>query len=184
MHTPVNQILLYKSGVEGGQNYIGMFSWCFFFFNTLLIWLPWRTKIKSVLNRLKVYKKHSCSIFFFFCLFLFCYCLVWYWSIGKTNQLIWAYNIAMLLLCVLRQKALLPRSSKLLPISQEGEVTSPLISGPAWTCRLQFTKYNRDRPQCNFLYFFFVIPLTVYIRSTELCRSQFMCYILLLATGI
>ena len=25
-------------------------------------------------------------------------------------------------------------------------------------------------------FFFFVIPLTVYIRSTELYRSQFMCY--------
>ena len=42
----------------------------FFFFNTLLIWLPWRTKIKSVLNKLKVYKKISCSIFFFFWLFI------------------------------------------------------------------------------------------------------------------
>ena len=27
MYTPVNPILLYKSGVQGGQNYIGMFSW-------------------------------------------------------------------------------------------------------------------------------------------------------------
>ena len=34
----------------------------------------------------------------------------------------------MLLSCVLRLKALLPRCSKLLPISQEGEVTSPFIS--------------------------------------------------------
>ena len=26
MYTPVNPVLLYKSGVQGGQNYIGMFS--------------------------------------------------------------------------------------------------------------------------------------------------------------
>ena len=32
----------------------------------------------------------------------------------------------------------------ILPISQEGEVTSPLISGPAWTLRLQFTKYQQS----------------------------------------
>ena len=30
-YTPVNPSLLYKSGVWGGQNYIGMFSWCFSF---------------------------------------------------------------------------------------------------------------------------------------------------------
>ena len=28
MYTPVNPVLLYKSGVLGGLNYIGMFSWC------------------------------------------------------------------------------------------------------------------------------------------------------------
>ena len=27
IYTPVNPCFLYKSGVEGGQNYIGMFSW-------------------------------------------------------------------------------------------------------------------------------------------------------------
>ena len=27
MYTPVNPSLLYESGVLGGQNYIGMFSW-------------------------------------------------------------------------------------------------------------------------------------------------------------
>ena len=69
--------------------------------------------------------------------------------------------------------------------SQEGEVTSSLISGPAWTLRLQFTKYQqRYAPMNFFFFFFFVIPLTLYIRSTELYRSQFMCYILLLATGV
>ena len=29
MYTPVNPVLLNKSGVLGGQNYIGMFLWCF-----------------------------------------------------------------------------------------------------------------------------------------------------------
>ena len=28
MYTPVDPVLLYKSGVSGGQNYIGVFSWC------------------------------------------------------------------------------------------------------------------------------------------------------------
>ena len=93
----------------------------FFFFNTLLIWLPWRTKIKSVLNKLKVYKKISCSICFLFgCLFLFCYCLVRCWRKPISQRLIWAYNIVMLLWCVLRQKTLLPRSSKLLSIFPGG----------------------------------------------------------------
>ena len=84
--------------------------------------------------------------------------------------------------------------------SQEGEVTSSLIPGPAWSLRLQFTKYQqRYTPMIFFLYFFdlfiffiylfiffffFVISLTVYIRSTELYRSQFLCYIFLLATGV
>ena len=27
MCTPVNPVLLYKSGVWGGQNFMGMFSW-------------------------------------------------------------------------------------------------------------------------------------------------------------
>ena len=31
--------------------------------------------------------------------------------------------------------------------------------------------------------FIFLIPLAVYIWSTEIYRNQFMCYILLLATG-
>ena len=68
--------------------------------------------------------------------------------------------------------------------SQEGEVTSPLISGPAWTLRLQFNKYQQSYAPMKFFKKFFVIPLTVYIRSTELYRSQFMCYILLLAMGV
>ena len=28
MYTPVNPVLLYKSGVYRGENYISMFSWC------------------------------------------------------------------------------------------------------------------------------------------------------------
>ena len=28
MYTPVTPVLLYKSGVKGGQNYIGIFSLC------------------------------------------------------------------------------------------------------------------------------------------------------------
>ena len=60
---------------------------------------------------------------------------------------------------------------------QEGHVTSPLISGPAWTLKLQFSKYQqRYVPMIFFFFFFFfVIPLTVYIRSTELYKSKFMC---------
>ena len=38
-------------------------------------------------------------------------------------------------------------------------------------------------PSAEFL-FFYIIPLTVYIQSTELYRSQFLCYIFLLATGV
>ena len=132
---------------------------------------------------LKVYKKKkkkkSCSIyfilfFFFFLVVYFCFVIVWsdikVWEKQISQQLIRAYDIAMLLSCVLRPKALLPRRSKLLPIFQEGEVTSPLISGPAWTLKLQFTKYYQSYAP---MIFFFVIPLTDYIRSTELYRSQF-----------
>ena len=67
-----------------------------------------------------------------------------------SQRLIWAYNVAMLLSRVLRLKALLPRSSKLLPIYQEGEVTSPLISGSTWTLRLQFTKYQQSNTPMKF----------------------------------
>ena len=72
--------------------------------------------------------------------------------------------------------------------SQEGEVTSPLISGPACTLRLQFTKYQQSYAPMKFLifffFFFFVIPLTIYIQSTELYRSQFMCYIFITCHGL
>ena len=39
--------------------------------------------------------------------------------------------------------------------SQKGEVTSPLISGPAWTLRLQFTKYQQSYAPMNFFFYFF-----------------------------
>ena len=43
-------------------------------------------------------------------------------------------------------------------------VTSPLISGPAWTLRLQFTKYQQSyAPMKIFKKNFFVILLTLYI---------------------
>ena len=37
--------------------------------------------------------------------------------------------------------------------SQEGEVTSPLIPGPAWSLRLQFTKYQQRYAPMIFFYF-------------------------------
>ena len=126
--------------------------WIFCFFDTLLIWLPWRTKIKSVLNKLKVYKKISCSIFFFGCLFLFCYCLVQYWSIGKTNQPKAHELIILSCFCgvsSVRKHFSLEAANFSLEaanvslFSQEGEVTSSLIPGPSWSLRLQFTKYQQ-----------------------------------------
>ena len=132
-----------------------------FFFNTLLIWVPWRTKINSVLNKLKVYKKISCSIFFFFFLVVyFCFVIVWSDIEVQEKQisqrLIWAYNIVMLLWCVLDQKALLPRSSKLLPIFPGGR-SHFLIPGPAWSLRLQFTKYQQRYVPMKFFQFFFFL---------------------------
>ena len=39
--------------------------------------------------------------------------------------------------------------------SQEGEVTSPLKSGPAWILRLQFTKYQQRYAPIIIIFFFF-----------------------------
>ena len=165
------------------------FFFFFFFFNTLLIWLPWKTKIKSVLNKLKVYKKISCSIFFFFFFwvvyFCFCYCLVRYWSIGKTNQLIWAYNIAMLMGLSSIRKHFSLEAANFSLFSQLGEVTSPLISRAAWTLRLQFTKYQQRYAPMKFFYFFiffffFVIPEhwimqePVYVLHLITCHGRIM----------
>ena len=49
MYTPVNPVLLYKSGVEGGQHNIGMFSWCTEHLSILsgLICVRWTADIKE-----------------------------------------------------------------------------------------------------------------------------------------
>ena len=93
-----------------------------------------------------------------FCKLFKAYCL----EVIVCQRLIWAYNIAMLLWCVLHQKALLPRSIKLLPIFTGGRSTSPLISGPTWTHRLQFTKYQQ-RLCPNEIFLIFSSP----VRSTR-----------------
>ena len=64
---------------------------------------------------------------------------------------------------------------------QEEEVTSPLISTPAWTLRLKFSKYQQSYAPMKIFNFLGVIPLTVYIWSTELYRSQFMFHALTFA---
>ena len=40
--------------------------------------------------------------------------------------------------------------------SQEGEVTSSLIPGPAWSLRLQFTKYQQRYAPMKMFYFYFI----------------------------
>ena len=50
--------------------YIILFEFFFFFFKYSSDLAPLKKKIKSVLNKLKVYKKISCTIFFFW-LFIF-----------------------------------------------------------------------------------------------------------------
>ena len=47
--------------------------------------------------------------------------------------------------------------------SQEGEVTSPLISGPAWTLRLQFTRYQQRYAPMIFIYLFIFIYVFIYL---------------------
>ena len=89
--------------------------------------------------------------------------------------------------CILCPEALLPRCSKLLPISPGEEVTSPLISGPAWTLRLQFTKYQQSyAPMKVFLNFFFcnstyslypehwIIQEPVYVLHLITCHGRIM----------
>ena len=146
----------------------------FFFFNTLLSCLPWGT---------------FCSIFFFFfgCLF---FVLLLFGQILKyrkkqiSQSLIWAYYTAMLLSYVLRPKALLARCIKLLPIFPGGRSLLPKFLGQLGPLGYSSPNISRAMPHRKFKKNFFVIPLTVYIQSTELYRSQFMCYILLLATGV
>ena len=71
--------------------------------------------------------------------------------------------------------------------SQEGEVTSPLISGPTWTLRLQFSKYQqRLCPNEIFLFFFFcnstyslypehwIIQEPIYVLHHITCHGRIM----------
>ena len=56
--------------------------------------------------------------------------------------------------------------------SQEGEVTSSLIPGPAWSLRLQFTKYQQRYAPMNFFYlfiffFFFCSCLNLYYTPSH-----------------
>ena len=100
----------------------------------------------------------------------------------------------MLLSCVLHLKALLPRC-KLLPVFPGGRSYSlPKFLGQLETLGYSSPNINRVMPHWIFFYFilfffffffcFQLIPLTVYVWSTELYRSRFMCYILLLAMGV
>ena len=50
-----------------------------------------------------------------------------------------------------------------LPIFQGEEVTSPLISGPAWTLRLQFTKYQKSYAPMNFFLILFIFFLFIFL---------------------
>ena len=50
--------------------------------------------------------------------------------------------------------------------SQEGEVTSPLISGPAWTLRLQFTEYQQRCAPVNFFLLFIFLFFYFFCNST------------------
>ena len=64
----------------------------------------------------------------------------------------------MLLWCVLCQKALPPRSSKLLPICLGGRNHFLLNSWASLVLRLQFTKYQqRYAPTKYFLFLFFIL---------------------------
>ena len=79
----------------------------------------------------------------------------------------------MLLLCVLRPKALLPRHSKLLPIFPGGRSHFSLISGPAWTLWLQFTKYQQSYAQMKIFKKIFVIPLALNCTGASLCATSY-----------
>ena len=84
-----------------------------------------------------------------FCKLFAAYCL----EVIVCQRLIWAYNIAMLLWCVLHQKALLPRSSKLLPVFPGGRSHLPWFLGQLWPIGYSI---SRDyAPMKFFIYFFF-----------------------------
>ena len=88
--------------------------------------------------------------FFFFWLFIFVLLLfgqiLMYREKQISQRLIW---------CVLLRKHFSLEAANFSLFSQEEEVTSPLISGPAWTLRLQFTKYQQRYATMNFFNFFF-----------------------------
>ena len=138
-----------------------------------------KNKNKISIKQVKgLQKKNSCSIFFFF-FFFWLFVLLLFGPILKFRK-----NRSAICFChvsSIRKHFSLDAANFSL-FSQEG---APLISGPAWTLRLQFTKYQQSYAPVKFKKkFFFVISLTVYIQSTKLYRSQFMCCILLLATGV
>ena len=144
---------------------------------------PLKNKNKISIKQVKGLQKNFLQHFFFFfgCLFLFRYCLGRYWSIYEkqiSKRLIWAYNIAMLLSCVLRPKHFSLDTANFSLFSQEGEVTSPLIPGPAWTLRLQFTKYQQScAPMKIFYFFFFYSTYSLYPEhcstGASLCAASY-----------
>ena len=141
-----------------------------------------KISIKQVKGLQKNFLQHFFFFFFFFWLFIFVSLLFgpilkYIWK-TVSKRLIWAYNIAMLLSCVLRPKHFSLDTANFSLFSQEGEVTSPIIPGPAWTLRLQFTKYQQScAPMKNF-YLFFFIPLTVYIRSTAVQEPVYVLHLI------
>ena len=160
--------------------YIYIILFGIFIFNTLLIWLPWRTKIKSVLNKLKVYnKKISCIIFFIwlfiFVLLLFGPILKYIYRKNKSAKGSYELIIQPCFCGVssVRKHFSLEEANFSL-FSQKEKVVSPLISRTAWTLRLVHQISAEICPNeifwffFFFFFFFFVIPLSVYIRSIEL----------------
>ena len=147
-----------------------------------------KNKNKISIKQFKGLQKISYSIFFFFgSLFLFFLLFGPILTYRKNKSAKGSYEL-IIQPCFCRvsfvRKHFTLDAANFSLFSQEGEVTCLLISGPAWTLRLQFTKYQQSYAPMKILNFFFVIPFTVYIWSTELYRSHFMCCILLLATGV
>ena len=124
-----------------------------FFFLYSFELAPLKNKNKISIKQVKGLQKNFLQHFFFcFCFFfwLFIFVLLLFGLIlkyRKNKSAKGSYNIAMLLSCVLCPKAHLPRHSTLLPISQEGEVISPLISAPAWTLGYSSPNISRPMPQ-------------------------------------
>ena len=83
----------------------------------------------------------------------------------------------MLLSCVLRPKVLLPRCSKPPYFPRREKSLLPKFLGQLGPLGYVHQILAELCPIEIFLNFFFVIPLTVYIQSTELYRSQFMWYL-------